>query len=297
MSRETAYRVFSKELNSSIESKKGNEEMSPSYVISPLGSMINRVMIAGVLTEIENAGTEDEPMWRGKVQDEAGNFFINVGKFQQEASASMANLEAPCYVSIIGKVRTYTTNDGRTFVSVRPEHIIRTEEEEYKAWLLESARSVWDRLLRMREVLKIPDVDERALTSKGFTAQEADGIISALDTYGSPESTIYLSMIQNALRRLLQDDTIDFGLPGDAGAVSVSPEKTEADSANNMAAEDLIMNYLDEMDDDARGVSIDDLIRLGMENGIPPETIEEAFNSLMEKGMAYEPNLGYLKKI
>ena len=297
MSRETAYRVFSKELNSSIESKKGTEEMSPSYVISPLGSMINRVMIAGVLTEIENAGTEDEPMWRGKVQDEAGNFFISVGKFQQEASASMANLEAPCYVSIIGKVRTYTTNDGRTFVSVRPEHIIRTEEEEYKAWLLESARSVWDRLLRMREVLKIPDVDERALTSKGFTAQEADGIISALDTYGSPESTIYLSMIQNALRRLLQDDTIDFGLPGDAGAVSVSPEKTEADSANNMAAEDLIMNYLDEMDDDARGVSIDDLIRLGMENGIPPETIEEAFNSLMEKGMAYEPNLGYLKKI
>ena len=74
MSRETAYRVFSKELNSSIVSKKGTEEMSPSYVITPLGTMINRVLIAGVLTEIENAGSEEEPMWRGKVQDVAGNF-------------------------------------------------------------------------------------------------------------------------------------------------------------------------------------------------------------------------------
>ena len=125
MSRETAFRVFSKELNSSVRSVKGNEEMSPTYVITPLGTMINRVLIAGVITEIENAGTEEEPMWRGKVQDVTGNFFISVGKFQQEASASMANLEAPCYVSMIGKVRTYTTNDDRTFVSVRPEHIVR----------------------------------------------------------------------------------------------------------------------------------------------------------------------------
>ena len=116
MSRETAYRVFSRELNSSTESRKGTEEMSPSYVISPLGTMINRVMIAGVLTEIENAGSEEEPMWRGRVQDIAGNFFISVGKFQQEASASMANLEAPCYVSIIGKVRTYTRIDGKDYL-------------------------------------------------------------------------------------------------------------------------------------------------------------------------------------
>ena len=87
MSRETAYRIFSKELNSSTFSKRGEEEMSPSYIVSPLGTMINRVMISGVLTEIENSGTDDEPMWKGRVQDIAGNFFISVGKFQQEASA------------------------------------------------------------------------------------------------------------------------------------------------------------------------------------------------------------------
>lgn len=298
MSRETAYRVFSKELNSSVVSKKGTEEMSPSYVITPLGTMINRVLIAGVLTEIENAGSEEEPMWRGKVQDVAGNFFISVGKFQQEASASMANLEAPCYVSMIGKVRTYTTNDDRTFVSVRPEHIVKIEENDYFAWLLETARSVWSRLLRMREVLKVPDVTAAELTAKGFSAQDADGITTALDSYGQPESSIYLKMIQEALRRLLPDQNVDFGLPGDEGAVPTpSAAKKDDDSSNDTEIEDMILAYLDEHDNDARGVFIEDLVRTMEDNGISAEKTEIVYNKLMDDGLIYEPNLGYLKKI
>ena len=299
MSRETAYRVFSKELNSSVISKKGTEEMSPSYVITPLGTMINRVLIAGVLTEIENAGSEEEPMWRGKVQDVTGNFFISVGKFQQEASASMANLEAPCYVSMIGKVRTYTTNDDRTFVSVRPEHIVKIEENDYFAWLLETARSVWSRLLRMRDVLKVPDVTAAELTAKGFSVQDADGITTALDSYGQPESSIYLKMIQEALRRLLPDQNVDFGLPGDEGAVPTpaAAKKDEEDSSNDTEIEDMILAYLDQHDNDARGVFIEDLVRMMEENGISAEKTEIVYNKLMDDGLIYEPNLGYLKKI
>ncbi len=297
MSRETAYRVFSRELNSSTESRKGTEEMSPSYVISPLGTMINRVMIAGVLTEIENAGSEEEPMWRGRVQDVAGNFFISVGKFQQEASASMANLEAPCYVSIIGKVRTYTTNDGRTFVSVRPEHIVKIDEDAYGAWLLETARSLWGRLIEMRNILKIPDVSKQELKTKGYSEQEADGVVTALETYGNPESTMYLKMIQEALRRLLPDEDVDFGLPGDAGSVPEETQKKDEDSENDMAIEDMILSYLDELDNDPRGVYMDDLIRRGEADGIPAEKIQTLADALMDKGLVYEPNLNYLKKI
>ena len=298
MSRETAFRVFSKELNSSVRSIKGNEEMSPTYVVTPLGTMINRVLIAGVLTEIENAGSEEEPMWRGRVQDVAGNFFISVGKFQQEASASMANLESPCYVSMIGKVRTYTTNDDRTFVSVRPEHIVRIEENDYFAWLLETARSVWSRLLRMRDVLKIPDVTAAELTAKGFSANDADGINTALDSYGQPESSMYLKMIQEALRRLLPDQNVDFGLPGDEGAVPTpAATKKEDESSNDTEIEDMILAYLDEHDNDARGVFIEDLVRMMEENGISAEKTEIVYNKLMDDGLIYEPNLGYLKKI
>ena len=298
MSRETAIRVFSKELNSSVKSLKGSEEMSPTYVVTPLGTMINRVLIAGVLTEIENAGTEEEPMWRGKVQDVAGNFFISVGKFQQEASASMANLEAPCYVSMIGKVRTYTTNDDRTFVSVRPEHIVRIEEQDYFAWLLETARSVWTRLLRMREALKIPDASIDDLKSRGFAPQDAEGTVTALESYGQPESSVYLKMIQEALRRLLPDEGVDFGLPGDEGAVPSSSGKKDEDSSDNTMIEDMILAYLDEHDGDSRdGVFIEDLIKRLEQDDISAQKTEEIYNKLMDDGLIYEPSLGYLKKI
>jgi RPA family protein len=259
--------------------------------------MINRVLNAGVLTEIENAGSEEEPMWRGKVQDVTGNFFISVGKFQQEASASMANLEAPCYVSIIGKVRTYTTNDGRTFVSVRPEHIVKIDEDAYGAWLLETARSLWGRLIEMRNILKIPDVSKQELKAKGYSEQEADGVVTALETYGNPESTMYLKMIQEALRRLLPDEDVDFGLPGDAGSVPEETQKKDEDSENDMAIEDMILSYLDELDNDPRGVYMDDLIRRGEADGIPAEKIQTLADALMDKGLVYEPNLNYLKKI
>lgn len=296
MSRETAYRVFSRELNSSVESKRGEEEMSPSYVISPLGLMINRVMIAGVLTEIENAGTEEEPMWRGRVQDVSGNFFINVGRFQPEASAAMANLEAPSYVSMIGKIRTYSTNDDRTFVSVRPEHIAKIEEDEYNLWILEAAKSLWNRVLGMKDVLKIANVTEKDLIDKGYSKLDAEGLMTALEVYGNPDSTIYLKVIQDAMRRMLPDENIDFGLPGDTSSIPEEIEKKEEDGST-IDVEEMVLGYLEELDGDPRGIHVDELIKRGESDGISAEKIEEASNGLMDKGMVYEPNLGYLKKI
>ena len=117
--RETAWRLFANELNGSTASMKGDDEMSPFYVITKLGSVVNRVLIAGVLTEKENVGDEEEPLWRGRIQDVSGNFFINVGKYQPEAAATMAGLEVPSYVAVVGKVRTYTADDeqiGRAHV-------------------------------------------------------------------------------------------------------------------------------------------------------------------------------------
>ena len=57
------------------------------------------------------------------------------------------------------------------------------------------------------------------------------------------------------------------------------------------------MRYLEERDDEMHGVLIEELVKLGKAEGIPAEAIEMATNSLMVKGLAYEPNLGYLKKI
>lgn len=299
--RETAWRMFAGELNSSSLEKKGADEKSPSYVITPLGAMVNRVLVAGVLLEKENTGSEDEPMWKGRVQDVSGNFFINVGKFQPEAAAAMADIETPSFVAIVGKVRTYTTDDGRTFVTVRPERIVNITDESRNMWILEAAQSMWRRLISMKNALQIPEVRENDLVAKGYTLHDAEGIIGALDHYGIPESSKYLKLMQNSMRLLLPDQNIDLGLPEDMSELpdelDMEPQSPKTEGMVSGDKEDIILRILDELDNDSRGAPRDEVERRAESEGISSNEVEEISNSLMDKGLVYEPNLGYLKKI
>ena len=223
--RETAWRVFATELNSSTLEIKATEEKMPSYIVSPLGAKINRVLIAGVMTEKENVGSDEEPMWRGRIQDVSGSFFINVGKFQPEASAAIADIEAPSFVAAVGRVRSYTTDDGRVFITVRPEHIVKIDEKIRNEWILETAKSTWKRLKDTKKVLSMGDATEKDLVDAGMSPTEAFGITYALDNYGQmPDSALYLKTIQAALRMLLPDRNIDLGFPED---LSDEPDEIE----------------------------------------------------------------------
>jgi RPA family protein len=298
-SRETAWRLFSAELNTATHEIKGDDEKSPSYVITKLGAMVNRVLIAGVLTEKENVGSDDEPMWRGRVQDLAsGNFFINVGRYQPEAAATMADIETPAFIAVVGKVRTYTTDDARVFVSIRPERIVKINEEIRAQWIIEAARSTWDRLNKMKKASTLPNLTEKMLVEKGFSERDAKGIVTALEKYDLPDSTIFLKSIQTALRTILPDKNIDLGLPED---MSDSPDEIDIEprsmGGSNADIEDIILGLLDELDTDGKGAPRDELERRAESEGISSMELEEISNVLMDKGLVYEPNLRYLKRI
>ena len=49
--REIAYRVFAGEISGSTLEIKGDDESAPSYLITPLGLSLNRVFVAGRMTE------------------------------------------------------------------------------------------------------------------------------------------------------------------------------------------------------------------------------------------------------
>ena len=57
--REVAWRVFADEFNSSSVEMRDEGEYAPAYVLTPLGALVNRVYAVGVLTEVENIGTEE----------------------------------------------------------------------------------------------------------------------------------------------------------------------------------------------------------------------------------------------
>jgi RPA family protein len=297
--RETAWRLFSSELNTATYEMKSEDEKSPSYVVTRLGAMVNRVLVAGVLTEKENVGTADEPMWRGRIQDLAtGNFFINVGRYQPEAAAAMADIDAPAFVAVVGKVRTYTTDDERVFVSIRPECVVQITEEIRAQWILEAARSTWDRLNKMKKAASAEDLSEKGLMDRGFSQRDARGIMTALDQYDVPNSTIYLKAIQSALRAILPDRNIDLGLPEDMSDV---PDEIDIEPGSsgksNADTEDIILSLLEELDTDGKGAPRDELERRAEAEGISSMELEEISNVLMDKGLVYEPNLRYLKRI
>ena len=293
--RETAWRVFANELNTSTLEIKATEEKMPSYVVSPLGAKINRVLVAGTLTEKANSGTPEEPLWRGRIQDVNGQFFLNVGRYQPDAMAAMADLEPPCFVAAVGRVRTYTTDDGRTFVSVRPERIIRIDEPTLNEWLLDTAQSAWTRLKWMKQVVSLPDAKVPDLIKMGMSPVQAEGMLYALDNYGEmPDSSVYLKTIQNALRRLLPEKDVDFGFPE---GMQDMPDEIDIDgdesggAVNHGQMEDIVLSLLEELDTDGKGAPRDELERRAEAEGISAIELEEISNILMDKGLVYEPNL------
>ena len=93
--REVAWRMFAREYNASTVIMKGDEDMSPSYVLSPLGAKANRVFLSGVITEVENKGSENEPFWTVRITDPTGIFYLSAGQYQPEAAKKTAVTPCP----------------------------------------------------------------------------------------------------------------------------------------------------------------------------------------------------------
>jgi RPA family protein len=144
--REVARRVFAREFNDGAHSfKESDDERAPLYLLLPTGERANRVFLVGTLTETEDVG-EDSEYWRGRIVDPTGTFFVYAGQYQPEAASALRDLEPPAYVAVVGKPRTYETDDGSVNVSVRPESITVVDAATRDRWVAETAERTLDRV-------------------------------------------------------------------------------------------------------------------------------------------------------
>ena len=144
--RELAKRVFASEFNdASYTFKESDDERAPLYVLLPTGARANRVFIVGTLTEKTDVG-EDNEYWQGRIVDPTGTFFVYAGQYQPEAANFLREVEPPAYVAIVGKPRTYETDDGDINVSVRPESITEVETGTRDRWGVETAERTIERI-------------------------------------------------------------------------------------------------------------------------------------------------------
>ena len=145
--REVARRVFAREFNDATYTfKESDDERAPVYVLLPTGQRANRVFVVGTLTETEDVG-EDSEYWQGRIVDPNGDtFFTYAGQYQPDAASMLRELEPPEYVAVVGKPRTYETEEGDVNVSIRPESISRVDQATRDRWVVETAERTLDRM-------------------------------------------------------------------------------------------------------------------------------------------------------
>lgn len=119
-SREPAYRVLAKELMVSDEYYKldPDQDKSPNYLVLPSGEDVNRVMVSGSVTTIEEVA---EDYWKAKISDGSGSHsLIFAGEWQREVANKLRETDVPEFVSVVGKPQVEEVG-GNMITSIRPE--------------------------------------------------------------------------------------------------------------------------------------------------------------------------------
>lgn len=294
VAREVAWRIFAGEYNYSTHVETGTDERAPSYVVTPLGARVNRLFVVGVLTDIENIGTDSEPMWRARVSDPTGVFYISAGQYQPEAAGVLSKIKPPKFVAVVGKSRTYSPEEGVMYVSIRPEIIKEVNSELRDYWVLDACKGLRTRLDVMGEASQMENASLESVMSLGANRNLAEGMISAMDHYGYIDVSRFQSMLKDSLRYLLPEYQ---GEEGQSDIREIGGPAAEEDSESDTENEEVLLEIVDTLDTDVKGASWDDIVRAAEKKGLGRMQIEEATNSLLDKGLIYEPVLGRIKKI
>ncbi len=293
IAREVAWRIFASEYNSSIHVETGEGERTPSYVITPLGARVNRLFVVGVVTDVENIGTEAEPMWRARLSDPTGVFYISAGQYQPEAAQMLSKIKPPKFVAVIGKSRTYSPEEGVIYVSIRPETIKEVNSELRDYWVLDACKNLKKRLEIVGEAVQMESPTLENIISLGADRNLADGIMSAIEHYDYIDISRFNGMLKDALKHLLPE----YQAPEKEKTVEKEEPEDEEGEKDNLENEERFLEIIDALDKDVKGASWDDIMKEAEKKGMNRMQIEETTNSLLDKGLIYEPVLGRIKKI
>ena len=273
MMREQAWRLFAGEYNETTCKVEGEGDKDPSYIVTPLGAKVNRLYVVGVLTNVENLSNEGE-MLRAHVSDPTGVFVLYAGQYQPEILDYLSHMDTPSYVALVGKSRIYEPEEGTIYVSVRPELIREVDASLRNYWILEACRHTKKRIEAIVEASNMPSPSINELRSLGYNINLAEGVIASLSHYGKIDIDSYYVLIKEALNSLKTED--------------IHPH-SQTQEIDNQILDLIAKNEGDE------GVPWEKLVKKGIEEKFDKEVIEKTLESLLDKGLIYEPQLGRLK--
>lgn len=306
--REVAWRVFAEEYNSSTLEHAGEGEKPVSYVITPLGAKINRMLIVGVVTDIEDIGEEGKPRYRARITDPTGTFYISAGEYQPSAALALSRMSPPAFVAVVGKSRAYTPEQGVKYLSIRPERIREVDAEARDHWTLETARSTLLRLEAVKEGLRMPEPSVNQLMKLGYPENLSDGVVRAIEFYKDIDVSRFRNSVVEALRSVLPEERLRRRrdeAPAEARRETPRPKAEAPDTKEEELhevgvgtdEEDTVLKLIESLDSGPRGAPWDSIVEAAKGKRIDRVRLEEIVASLLDKGEIYEPELGMMKRI
>lgn len=143
--RQVSERVFASELNESfLVKKRGDGDYDPRLQTLVSGKRTGRVVVVGTLTDVKEIN--DDGYLQATVHTGDDKLYAYAGQYQEEAQSALQDLDAPTYVTMIGKPSAYELDNGGMNVSIKPETVQEVSEVERERWVLEAADATLDRL-------------------------------------------------------------------------------------------------------------------------------------------------------
>jgi RPA family protein len=275
--RETARRSFAREFNDATLTYGEHTDRTPNFVITPTGAMCNRIFAVGVLTEVENIGSQGQTLYRARLADPTGAFTIYAGQYQQEAATFLSGAATPAYVAVSGKVRVYNPEPGASYTSIRPEEINVVDRAVRDRWIYHTAALTLDRIKIVEKALASGFRGEELTWHLIQATEDAPGVARAIDHYQLSYNSLqaYRQMVINALSTIVEP---------------MAPEGQES------SLKEVIIDTVDRLDK-GEGAKRDDILNELRNSGYEPEAVESAINALLNEGRCYEPKIGMLKTI
>lgn len=281
--REVARRIFAREFNDSSLQQGEGLERSPNFIVTPTGVVCNRIFVVGVLTEVENIGSDGQSMYRARVADPTGVFTVYAGEYQPAAAMFLSSVKTPAYVAVVGKARVFTPEKGSFYVSIRPEEINMADEYVRNRWIYHTALFSIGAIKAMEKAMASGLRGAELARYMAAFNEDSPGIAKAIDHYALTPNALdpYRSMVIDALATI-----VEATIPVDA---VVQP------AGENLALT-VILDMIARMDK-GEGVSYEALLDETVKHGYSEEEVERAINALMDGGRCYEPRIGILKRI
>lgn len=287
LKREVAKRVFAREFEACRELEKlersdseAADSKTPNLLISPLGLILNRVFVVGVVTELDNIGTQSE-MWKARIVDPTGAFTVYAGQYQPEASIFFSTVQVPAFIALTGKARTYEPEPGSVFVSIRAEEINIVDEETRNRWVVDTAEQTVERLEVFSDALTSEYRGEKLreyLLEKGISSELTEGIVIALERERSPDE--FAKLLKSSIREGLK--TLDLDSEDSADAKADQKE--------------FVLELLREMGG-TKGVDYAAFMDAAASRGISEQVVEEVIRFLLAGGQCYEPKIGIIRLV